>query len=41
MRESGLMLVADNPSYAPILAVPESDRQIIIHGLAVGYIRIF
>jgi repressor LexA len=41
MRESGLMLVADNPSYEPILAVPESDRQIIIHGLAVGYIRIF
>ena len=41
MRESGLMLVADNPSYEPILAVPESDKQIIIHGLAVGYIRIF
>ena len=41
MRESGLMLVADNPSYDPILAVPESDKQIIIHGLAVGYIRIF
>lgn len=41
MRESGLMLVADNPSYEPILAIPESDKQIIIHGLAVGYIRIF
>lgn len=41
VRESGLMLVADNPSYEPILAVPESDKQIIIHGLAVGYIRIF
>ena len=41
MRESGLMLVADNPTYEPILAVPESDKQIIIHGLAVGYIRIF
>ena len=41
VRNSGLMLVADNPSYDPILAVPESDKQIIIHGLAVGYIRIF
>ena len=41
VRDSGLMLVADNPSYDPILAVPESDKQIIIHGLAVGYIRIF
>lgn len=41
IRESGLMLVADNPAYEPILAAPSSDRQIIIHGLAVGYIRIF
>ncbi|MBO5959174.1 MAG: helix-turn-helix domain-containing protein [Lentisphaeria bacterium] len=40
-QKDGLLLVADNPSYSPIFAPANSDEQIIIHGLAVGYTRIF
>lgn len=36
---NGLLLVADNPKYKPLF-VPASDK-IIIHGLAVGYTRMF
>ena len=38
-QKEGILLVADNPAYHPIFA--PSDEQIIIHGLAVGYTRIF
>ena len=37
----GLHLVADNPRYQPIFVPADSDAQIIIHGLAVGYTRLF
>jgi repressor LexA len=37
----GIMLTADNPSFSPIYARPAADRQILIHGLAVGYTRYF
>lgn len=40
-QERGLMLVADNPRYHPIFAPTDSDEEIIIHGLAVGYVRLF
>ena len=39
IQEGGIMLVADNPAYRPIIA--PADDQITIHGLAVGYIRLF
>ena len=38
-QDNGVLLVADNPAYPPIFAA--SDEQIIIHGLAVGYTRLF
>ena len=38
-QDGGILLVADNPSFAPIF-VP-ADKSIIIHGLAVGYVRMF
>lgn len=37
-QEEGILLVADNPAYRPIFA---SGEQIIVHGLAVGYTRLF
>ena len=40
-QENGLMLVADNPAYSPIFAPVSADEEIIIHGLAVGYTRLF
>ena len=40
-QENGLLLVADNPKYQPIYAPLDSDKEIIIHGLAVGYTRLF
>lgn len=40
-QDGGILLVADNPSYAPVFAPASSDEQIIIHGLAVGYTRLF
>lgn len=36
-REYGLMLVADNPKFPPIIA----KENVIIYGLAIGYTRIF
>ena len=41
MRGDGLHLIADNPGYQPIFIPAYSDEEIIIHGLAVGYTRIF
>ena len=40
-QDGGLMLIADNPSYQPIFAPASTDEPIIIHGLAVGYLRLF
>lgn len=37
----GINLIADNPQYPPVFVPASSDREIIIHGLAVGYTRIF
>lgn len=41
MRGDGLHLIADNPGYQPIFIPAYSDEEIIIHGLAVGYTRLF
>lgn len=40
-QPDGLLLTADNPSFSPIYARPDSDGGIIIHGLAIGYTRLF
>ena len=40
-QTDGVLLVADNPAFSPIVARTASDRQILIHGLAVGYTRMF
>ena len=40
-REDGLYLTADNPLFPPVFVPADSDREIIIHGLAMGYTRIF
>lgn len=38
-QETGILLVADNPAFAPVF-IP-ADKEIIVHGLAVGYVRMF
>lgn len=40
-RKDGLLLTADNPQFPPIFASAGSNEEIVIHGLAVGYTRIF
>lgn len=40
-QQDGLLLIADNPSFSPIYAPANSDNEITIHGLAIGYIRLF
>lgn len=40
-HENGILLVADNPQYSPIFAPASGNEQFIIHGLAVGFTRIF
>ena len=40
-RTDGVHLIADNPGYQPIFVPAYSDEQIIVHGLAVGYTRLF
>lgn len=37
-QDNGLLLVADNPAYRPLLI---TNEEIIIHGLAIGYTRLF
>ena len=37
-QDNGLLLVADNPAYRPLLITGE---EVIIHGLAIGYTRLF
>lgn len=41
MRGDGIHLIADNPGFQPIFVPAYSDEQIIIHGLAIGYTRLF
>lgn len=41
VRNDGLHLIADNPGYQPIFIPAYSDEQVFIHGLAIGYTRIF
>lgn len=38
---NGILLVADNPQYQPVFVPLESCDEILIHGLAVGYTRLF
>ena len=38
-QDRGLLLVADNPAFAPVF-IP-AEKEIIVHGLAVGYVRMF
>ena len=40
-QENGLLLVADNPQFSPIFIARDSIEDFIIHGLAVGYTRMF
>ena len=40
-QQGGLLLTADNASYSPIYVPAGSDEEIIIHGPAIGYTRIF
>ena len=40
-KDHGLLLIGDNPAYQPIFVPADSNSVIIIHGLAVGYTRIF
>lgn len=40
-QRDGLLLTADNANFPPIFVPNNQDGEIIIHGLAVGYTRIF
>lgn len=40
-HQDGLLLIAENSKYKPISVPFSPDREIIIHGLAVGYLRVF
>ena len=40
-QPGGLLLTADNAKYPPIFAPFSEDEPIIIHGLAVGFTRVF
>ena len=40
-QENGLLLVADNPQFSPIFIARDSIEDFIIHGLAIGYTRMF
>ena len=38
-REDGIMLVADNPNFAPIYIKHEDASNLVVYGLAVGFVR--
>ena len=38
-REDGIMLVADNPNFAPIYIKQEDASNLVVYGLAVGFVR--
>jgi repressor LexA len=40
-QENGILLVADNPQYRPVFVPIGAGDEILIHGLAVGYTRLF
>ena len=40
-RQDGLLLIADNPTCQPIFIQADPETEIMIHGLAVGYVRQF
>ena len=40
-QHGGLALIAENPLYSPINVPSIAEQEIIIHGLAVGYTRLF
>lgn len=40
-QENGILLVADNPQYQPVFVPLGAYDEILIHGLAVGYTRLF
>ena len=40
-QEHGLLLTADNANFPPVFVPAGADGEIIIHGLAVGYTRLF
>ena len=40
-QAEGLLLIAENSKYKPISVPFTPDKEIIIHGLAVGYLRVF
>ena len=40
-QENGILLVADNPQYRPVFVPLGAYDEILIHGLAVGYTRLF
>lgn len=40
-QENGILLIADNPQYQPVFVPFESYDEILIHGIAVGYTRLF
>jgi repressor LexA len=40
-QENGILLVADNPQYQPVFVPLGVGDEILIHGLAVGYTRLF
>lgn len=40
-QRDGILLIAENVQYHPIFIPADSGREIIIHGIAVGYTRLF
>jgi repressor LexA len=40
-QPDGLLLTAENAKFAPVFVPAGQDGEIIIHGLAVGYLRLF
>ena len=40
-QQGGLLLTADNAKFPPVFVPAGADGEIIIHGLAVGYTRLF
>ena len=40
-QDNGLLLTADNANFRPIYIPSDSDKEIVIHGLAIGYTRLF
>lgn len=40
-QQDGLLLTAENAKFAPVFVPADQDGGIVIHGLAVGYLRLF